>query len=284
MGLEASIHPTRAKAASPRARRVARELGIDWTQLHGSGRGGRIREQDIRTAAPQHPTRRNPDAVPVSARRQTIAARLQSGARSAVPVTLTTTADATNLVNLRRQFKATEGLLPTYTDFLAKLAAAAIHDHPLLNASWADDQIIVNKPIHIGIAVDVALGLLVPVLRDVPSLGLRALAAASRDLIERARQGKLKAEDMEGGTFTITNLGNYGIDAFTPIINPPQCAILGIGRIQRQPIVSGDAVVSREQVTLSLTFDHRIVDGAPAARFLQTLVRLIENPAPALVV
>jgi pyruvate dehydrogenase E2 component (dihydrolipoamide acetyltransferase) len=112
---------------------------------------------------------------------------------------------------------------------------------------------------------------------------MRQIGAVARDLVERARAGKLKASEMQGGTFTISNLGNYEIDAFTPIINPPQCAILGVGRIQRQPVVSGDAVVIRDMITLSLTFDHRIVDGAPAARFLQSLVRLVENPAPALV-
>jgi pyruvate dehydrogenase E2 component (dihydrolipoamide acetyltransferase) len=282
-GLEDSPHPAADKAASPRARRVARELGIDWTKISGSGKTGRIRERDIRAAAAQSSNNRNPNAVPLTARRQMIAARLQGVAHSTAAVTLTTTADASNLVNLRRQFKATEETAPTYTDFLAKLAAAALISHPHLNAGWADDQLVVNKDIHIGIAVDAEAGLLVPVLRNVPHTALRQLAADSRDLVARARAGKLKADEMQGGTFTITNLGNYGIDAFTPIINPPQCAILGVGRIQRQPVASGDAIIIRDVITLSLTFDHRIVDGAPAARFLQTLVQLIENPAPALV-
>jgi pyruvate dehydrogenase E2 component (dihydrolipoamide acetyltransferase) len=275
--------PTRA--ASPRARRAARELGLDWTKLVGGGRTGRIRERDVRAAAQgvSYSTLKASHAVPLTARRQAIAARLQGAARSVVPVTLTTTADVANLVNLRNQFKASGELAPTYTDFFAKLAAAALGAHPPLNASWADDQIVLNEEIHVGIAVDTEAGLLVPVVRDVPKLGLRQVSAIARVLTERARQGKLKAAEMEGGTFTVTNLGNYGIDAFTTIINPPQCAILGIGRIVRLPVVGGDAVVIREQVTLSLTFDHRIVDGAPAARFLQTLVRLVENPGPALV-
>jgi pyruvate dehydrogenase E2 component (dihydrolipoamide acetyltransferase) len=275
-GWQVATQPVIASAfASPRARRVAAELGIDWKKLRGSGRTGRIRERDVRAAAGTH-------LAPSSVRR-TIAERLQTAARSIVPVTLTTTADATNLVNLRSQYKSSGVLVPTYTDFFAKLAAAALRDHPLLNASWGDDKIIQNKEIHIGIAVDTDAGLLVPVVRDVPRLGMTQIAAVARDLFERARAGKLKAGEMQGGTFTITNLGNYGIDAFTPIINPPQCAILGVGRIQRQPVVSGDAVIIREILTLSLTFDHRIVDGAPAARFLQSLVRLVENPAPALV-
>jgi pyruvate dehydrogenase E2 component (dihydrolipoamide acetyltransferase) len=272
-------------SASPRARRAAVELAVDWTKLRGSGRTGRIRERDVRAAAGNAHSfvRSTQYSVPVTPIRQTIAARLLASTHSTAPLTITTTADAANLVNLRNQFKASGEIVPSFTDILAKLTAAALRGHPLLNATWADDQIIVNKDIHIGIAVDTDAGLLVPVLRDVPSFGLRQLATAARELIERARSGKLKAEEMQGGTFTITNLGNYGIDAFTPIINPPQCAILGMGRIQRQPVVSGNEIVIREQVTLSLTFDHRIVDGAPAARFLQTLVRLVENPGPALV-
>jgi pyruvate dehydrogenase E2 component (dihydrolipoamide acetyltransferase) len=277
--------PGRRPASSPRARRVAAELGIDWAQLRGSGRAGRIRERDVREAA----TSRTPAAMsgrelPVSAVRKTIAERMLASARSTAAVTLTTTVDATNLVNLRNQFKAASGEpVPSYTDFLVKLTAFALREHPLLNASWAGEHVVVPAELHIGLAVDTEAGLLVPVLRDVPGLGLRAVAARSRELIERARQGKLRAEEMHGGTFTVTSLGAFGVDAFTPIINYPQCAILGVGRIQRRPAAEGERVVVRDQLTLSLTFDHRVVDGAPAARFLQSLSRLVENPGPALV-
>ena len=128
--------------------------------------------------------------------------------------------------------------------------------------------------------MDTDAGLLVPVIRDVSNLGLRQIAAQSRELVDRARGGKLASRDMSDGCFTITNLGAFGIDAFTPIINYPECAILGIGRIERRPVMDGDRVVGREQVWLSLTFDHRIVDGAPAARFLQTLALMVGNPGP----
>jgi pyruvate dehydrogenase E2 component (dihydrolipoamide acetyltransferase) len=170
--------------------------------------------------------------------------------------------------------------VPSYTDFLVKLTAIALEKHSLLNASWVDDEIHLSDGIHIGIAVDTDAGLLVPVLRDVPALGLKQVAARARDLIERARARKLMLDELQGGTFTITNLGAFGIDAFTPLINVPQCAILGVGRIARRPVVFGEQIVARDQLTLSLTFDHRIVDGAPAARFLQTLCGLIENPGP----
>ena len=217
--------------------------------------------------------------------RRTIAERMTTSLRSTAPVTLTTTADATNLVNLRNQFKAVvpaDGAAPGYTDFLVKLAAAALQRHPALAARWTGEAIVPAASIDIGVAVDTDAGLFVPVVRDAPALSLRQTAARTRDLAERARRGTLKAAEMEGGAFTITNLGAFGVDAFTPIIHYPQCAILGVGRIQRRPAAQADRIVLRDQVTLSLTFDHRIVDGGPAARFLQTLSQYVENPGPIL--
>jgi pyruvate dehydrogenase E2 component (dihydrolipoamide acetyltransferase) len=272
-------------ASSPRARRVARELQVDWTTFSGSGRSGRIRERDVRAAAAKRQPPQGTE-IPLSPVRRTIAERMAASSRSTAAVTLTTTAEASNLVNLRNQFKAVAGPsgepVPSYTDFLVKLTALALQGHPLLNASWVDDRIITSTGIHIGIAVDTEAGLLVPVVRDVPALPLKQLAARTRELFERGRQRKLSAEEMQGGTFTVTNLGAFGIDAFTPIINVLQCAILGIGRIQRRPAVRDEEIVIRDEMTLSLTFDHRVVDGAPAARFLQTLSGLVENPGPGL--
>lgn len=265
---------------SPRARRLAERHGLDFAHLRGSGRTGRIRERDVLAAVTHEPA--DPSAIPLTATRKAIAARMVESRQTTAPVTLTAVVDATNLVNLRNQFKAVggENPVPSYTDFLLKLTAAALQQHPLLASSWTDSGIRPASSIDIGVAVDADAGLFVPVMRDVPSLGLREVANRSRELIDRARTGKLTTRDMDGGCFTITNLGAYGIDAFTPIINPPQCAILGVGRIERRPVMDGDRVVGRDRVTLSLTFDHRIVDGAPAARFLQTLARMIENPAP----
>jgi len=265
--------------SSPRARRVARELGIDWTTIAGSGRNGRVRERDVRTAGGSQP---GIGVVPLSPIRRTIATRMLESLRTTAPVTLTTTADATNLVNLREQFRAAADgpAAPSFTDFVVKLAAVALAKHPHLGGQWTDQGIRLLSGIHIGIAVDTEAGLLVPVVRDVPSLGLRQLAARTRELIGRARTGRVAAADMQGSCFTVSNLGAYGIDAFTPIINPPECAVLGVGRIAKRPAVVGDGVVPRDQVTLSLTFDHRIVDGGPAARFLQTLAQAVENPAP----
>jgi pyruvate dehydrogenase E2 component (dihydrolipoamide acetyltransferase) len=218
------------------------------------------------------------ESIPVGPIRRTIAARMVAAIQASAPVLLTTTADATELVNLRRRFLSNDEIVPSYTDLIIKLASEALKNHRLLNARWAGERIFVSKLIHIGIAVDTEAGLLVPVIRDVPSLPLKQLARTARDLIERARAGKLNADEMRGGTFTVTNLGSFGIDAFTPILNDGQSGILGIGRIKREPAVVGDQVVPRDRITLSLTFDHRVVDGAPAARFLQALCALIEKP------
>jgi pyruvate dehydrogenase E2 component (dihydrolipoamide acetyltransferase) len=268
--------------STPLARRLARELGVDWTGLRGSGLGGRVRKVDVLEAARIEPRQ----SVPVSPARRTIAARMVHSRQTTAPVTLTTTVDVTNLVSLRRQFNdggPPNRVVPGYTDFVVKLTALALHAHPLLNARWAEDRIELSEETNIGFAVDTDAGLFVPVIRDASALSLAQIAERARDLIRRARENRLLPGEMQGGTFTITNLGAFGVEAFTPIINPPECAILGMGRIVRQPVMDGDRVIGRDRMTLSLTFDHRIVDGAPAARFLQLLTQKIENPAPWLI-
>jgi pyruvate dehydrogenase E2 component (dihydrolipoamide acetyltransferase) len=283
--------------SSPRARRKARKLGVDWTVLAGSGKSGRVRERDVLAAAersasvlgrPRDPaTDEAGHFFPIDATRRTIAQRMMQAAQGTAPVTLLTSLDASNLVNLRQQFKSVGGASGNpsagqigYTAIVAKLTALALQQHPLLNARWDDDRIELHRGVHVGIAVDTEAGLIVPVIRDVSSLSLREVAARADDLIARARRRALKLEEIQGGTFTITNLGPFGIEAFTPLINVPECAVLGMGRITKQPAAIASQIVARDRLTLSLTFDHRIVDGAPAARFLQTLCGLIENPSP----
>jgi len=288
---------------SPRARRVAAELGVDWMRVPGTGRDGRIREVDIRTAA----ATQQPKGL--SSMRRTIAERTLASQQKTVAVTLHTTADATSLVQLRRQLKSGEFLtprsgaafdecnrppldkgglqgglhvVPTYNDILVKLVAAALQKHPVLNSRWEGDTLRACSSIHIGIAVDTEAGLLVPVIRDVTTLTLKEVALRSQNLIQRAHSKGLKADELQGGTFTITSLGAFEIDAFTPVINYPECAILGVGRILRQPVAVKETIALRDIITLSLTFDHRALDGAPAARFLQTLTKLVESPSGAL--
>jgi len=312
-------------AISPRAKRVALELGVDWSRLTGSGSSGRIVERDIRAAATdpsinispvarrvaqeagialaelasrfpgvritradveKMAAERESDAVserqPLSRIRQLTRDRMVESMRETAPVTLTTEADATELHQMRRNLRADGGdIVPSYTDLLAKLVAAALTEHPALNASIEGDELLLHSAINICLAVDSERGLLAPVIRDADRLSPLELAAVSADLIERAREGKIAAEELQGGTFTITNLGMYDIDAFTPIINLPQCAILGVGRlVPRQVVVDAEAqrLAIRQMMTLSLSFDHRAVDGAPAARFLQRVKQYIESP------
>lgn len=272
--------------ASPRAKRVAKELGIDWRLLKGTGRVGRVRESDVRSAAVSMTSSPNV-VVPVSSRRRTIANRMIASRQQTASVTLTTRIDATNLVSLRQQFKqlAMSSVIPSYSDFIMKLVSIALQHHPLLAArSEGESWITPASPedLHIGLAVDTDDGLVVPVVKDVGSIGLSDLAKQTQMLIEKSRSGTLSISEMQGGVFTITNLGAFGIDAFTPIINVPETAVLGLGRIRREPVViddKKDKIVIRDQMTLSLTFDHRIVDGAPAARFLQSVSQAIENPS-----
>ena len=270
---ERPVH-VESQAITPRARKAARERAVDLEGVIGTGRHGRIRERDI--PLPEQPQRSSP-------LRKTIAERMLHSQRTTAAVTLTAILDATNLVNLRDQFKATGAAVPSFTDLFVKLTALALERHPEMNARWQDDGIVAIPDIHIGIAVDTPAGLLVPVIRDVPSMTLRQLAARTKSLVEKAQARTLAPDEMRGGTFTITNLGACGIDAVTPIINWPEGAILGIGEIRKQPMVVDDRIVARHAVTLSLTFDHRLVDGAPAARFLKTLRIAAENPSAWLV-
>jgi pyruvate dehydrogenase E2 component (dihydrolipoyllysine-residue acetyltransferase) len=252
-------------SASPRARRLAAELRVDWRALKGTGRTGRIVERDVRAAGADRP----------SAVRRLIGERMSASARTTAPVTLTTDADATALVRLRAALVAEAGaagvMPPSYTDCFVKLAAVALGEHPALNASLDGERIVQHAAIHVAC-----------VLRDVAGKSLRALATESAALFAQARAGTVSPDALRGGTFTVSNLGAFEIDAFTPIINLPECAILGVGRIVARAVVVDETaglIAARKMVALSLTFDHRVVDGAPAARFLQRIKRLLEQPA-----
>ncbi len=278
----------KATVASPRARRVARELGVDWTRVTGTGANGRVRERDVRAAVTDGTGSAAPPQVtgwqsmPISSRRKTIAQRMSASSQQTAPVTLHTKVDATALVAVRTRYKS-EGakVVPAYTDLIAKCVAQGLCEHPLLAGRWADNRI--EYPgvdnIHIGIAVDTEEGLIVPILRDVARRPLLELSAEFRSLIERGRRGQLKANDMQGAVFTITSLGSFGIDAFTPIINLPETAILGVGAIRKELVVlDNGSFAARDMLTLSLTFDHRVIDGAPAARFLQVVTEAMQAP------
>jgi len=280
-----------APAITPVAQRMAEQAGLDWRQLQGSGAGGRITREDIERALATPRSEAQPTVSPVTVEvantplevislqsvRATIAERMVRSHITTAPVTLTAHADATALVALRQQLQQ-DDIDISYNDLFIYIVARALREHRRLNASLDGDTIKVWQRIHIGLAVDTDRGLLVPVVYDADTKGLAQLAQETRTLIARAQAGQSTPTELSGGTFTITNLGMLGIDSFTPIINLPECAILGVGRINRQAAVIGENIVARQMVWLSLSFDHRLVDGAPAARFLRRVVQLVEGP------
>lgn len=297
---------------SPRARRLAEERGIDLASVSASSPSGRVVEADVikflekqvtisppaltPSKIPSTPPRLTPTPravsdsqsseiiIPITGMRKIIAERMATSSREVARVTLTTEADATRLVELRAELNANADETKfTFTDLFVLLLSRALQKYPYMNATLQEDGIHQHGSVHIGIAVDTERGLLVPVIREVQSKGLGAISKRLKDLGELTRTGKVAAEDLSGSTFTITNLGQYEIDAFTPIINRPESAILGIGRISQKAAAFQGQLALRHMVMLSLAFDHRVVDGAPAARFLQEIKRLVESPALLLV-
>jgi pyruvate dehydrogenase E2 component (dihydrolipoamide acetyltransferase) len=295
--LEARQSRTRV---TPLARRVAEDLGVDLAALAGSQPGQVITRADVEALdgaeaaarpAPepgaesevQTPDQALPTGRPLvlSNLRRTIARRMLESHQTTAPVTLTRDVNATRLRALREQLLGELGPgaeRPSYTDFLAFIVTRCLLRHPALNGVAAGDGWQLADEVHLSVAVDTERGLVVPVIRSAQRKGLLELAAGRRDLAERARRGSVKPEDLAGGTFTITNLGPLGVDAFTPIINPPQIAILGVGRMRTVPSYANGQVVPADMLYLSLTFDHRAVDGAPAARLLADIAGWIEQP------
>ncbi len=264
----------RAVAASPKARRLAQELGVDLTAVAGSGPGGEITAADVTQAKESAPARAD-QAEAVGSTWRVMADRLTRSWSSAPHFYLTREAPARRLVERRRQLQPRIPSI-TVTDLVIALVAKALRQHPRLNAHWEDGRIVSAGQVGIGVAVATDAGLIVPVLARADELPLEEIARLRFDLVTRALAGRLRPEDVAGGTFTISNLGMYGVDAFYPILNPPQAAILGVGRIADRVVADGGAPVVRPMLTLTLSCDHRVVDGARAAQFLQTLVRSME--------
>jgi pyruvate dehydrogenase E2 component (dihydrolipoamide acetyltransferase) len=270
--------------ALPMDRKLAAELGIDLAAVRGSGPGGRVTEADIRAAgAPAEEAPTPAERIPLKGVRKVMARTMAASARSAVHVTVMERADALALRELRQRERTLaegKGVRLTYLSFIVKALTLVLERFPLLNSSLDEEkeEIVLHRGQHIGFAVDTPEGLLVPVVRDARRKSILELAAALQELSERARQRKITPAELKGGTFSISNYGAIGGLWGTPIINPPQSAILGVGRIEEAAVVRGGEVVARPVVPLSLTFDHRIIDGATAQRFLNALVEHIENP------
>jgi pyruvate dehydrogenase E2 component (dihydrolipoamide acetyltransferase) len=295
---------TEPAAVSPLVRRLAETRGVNLGAVAGTGPGGRITRADIEAAGaaadvgraatgvqvavagpPSGPTER-PEAVgsvPLTGMRRLIARRMHASLQEMAQLTLTMDVDMDAAValrdDLRDQWADTDLVVPGYTDLVVKAVGLALAEHPRMNAEVRDDHIALLEEVNVGVAVALDDGLVVPVIRDAACLPLAELAAESSRLAEAARSRSLELVELEGGTFSVTALGMFGVDAFTPVINPPNVGILGVGRIRDEVRLTrkGRAKPTR-RMTLSLTFDHRAVDGAPAAQFLQSVKALLESP------
>ena len=283
--------------ATPLAARVAAVEGVDLAAVPGSGPGGKVTKSDVvqtieaSRAAPVAapilapaplPAAEVVERIPLKGVRAIIAERMGTSVHTTAHVTMFMDVDATEFVAARERIKARVseawGFSPGYNDLLAKIVAQMLRQFPYMNARLAPDAIELLGHVNIGLAVDTERGLLVLVMRDADRKTLREFGAEFREKLDRARKGRSLPDDLSGGSFTITNLGMYEIEGFTPVINLPEAAILGVGKIIPKPVARGSTVEIRQMMTLSLVFDHRVVDGAPAARFMQAIKAMVEEP------
>ena len=283
---------------SPLARKTAKEIGIDYKseRIAGSGPGGRIVKEDIIAYSKKKGKALGEEAAPVTTKgitvksssplegiRKVIAERM-SYSKSNIPhIVLNAKADATQLIDLREKFKEKilekYGIEITYTDFILKSTAVALRENLEVNSTFSDGNYIIYDDVNIGVAVSLEGGLIVPIIFDCDKLGILNIAKKRIELVGKARDGRLNLDEISNGTFTVTNLGMYGIRSFSPIINPPQAAILAVGEIYTEPAVVNGKIKPESFIDLSVSCDHRIIDGMIGAKFLRRIVELIENPA-----
>lgn len=273
---------------TPAARRLAEEHKIDYNKVKGTGPEGTIVREDIfRTVEEvkvelQAKGPRVSGVVPLVGIKKTIAERMAYSSRTTARVTMNMDVDLTELTRLRERllqdFEKRIGTRLSYTDILVKATAQALKEHPLLNSTLQEDKIVLFEDINVGVAVAVNEDLIVPVVRNADRRSLEEISLAIKDLAEKARANKLSIEDVTDGTFTVSNLGMFGVDTFTPVITPPESALLGVGRIVKKAVVVEDQIVAKPVLSLCLSFDHRIINGAQAAQFLQRLREILESP------
>ena len=284
----AGARPKRAGgriAASPVARKLAAELGLDLANVDGTGPRGRITKEDVQAAADAAAAAPGKaqagSSTPLTGMRRTIGERMHGSLRDSAQLTMDMEVAMDDAVKLRHDLVAeweSEGIRVTYTDLVLAAATKALVKHPAMNSALQDDALVHFGAVHLGVAVALDEGLIVPVIKDAQSKSLKEIATVSAELAGRARDAKLTLDEVEGGTFTVTSLGMFGVDTFTPILNPPQAGILGVGRIYDGLRWEGDTPVKAKMMRLSLTWDHRVLDGAPAAEFLATVRDFLESP------
>ena len=263
-------------AASPKVKQYAKKEGLDLSSVKGSGPGGAILMEDV--LAIQSTAEKEDNDFQTGKGWLLMADRLTESWTSAPHFSIVRNLDATNLAAHKKETKANSSANITFTDLLVKYAASSLKEHPRVNASLIDGKLIKNLAINIGIAVATEDGLIVPVIHNADELSLEEITERRKELVARTQEGKLRSGDLDAGTFTISNLGMFDVDSFNAIINPPQSAILAVGRIIDQVVPMDGKPVIRPMLTINLSFDHRVIDGARGAHFLQTLSNLIENP------
>lgn len=288
---------------SPVARKIAEEKGLDLTTIVGTGPQGRITKEDVEKALAADKedaavegtsvmtgvvgtadglSTETTERIPVSGMRKVIATRMLASLQQSAQLTMTMKVDLTDLMMLRKELAADVqnrfGLKLTVTDFIARAVVISLLQHQRINSAYINETIETYGHVHLGIAVALEKGLVVPVIRHAEKCSLVELSQQIKSLSQRAIDNQLSSDEMKGSTFSISNLGNYGVEFFTPVLNPPETGILGVGALENTPVYRGEELERRSMLPLSFTFDHRVVDGAPAAQFLQTVKRYLEEP------
>ncbi|MBR0607877.1 dihydrolipoamide acetyltransferase family protein [Bacillus sp. FSL M8-0256] len=273
------------KKISPVARKIAQSANLDIHTLVGTGPDGRITKADVLRALPDEKEKQQNEPTkpqPVSMMRKTIASRMMESLQTSAQLTITMKADVTKLTALQSELNETAAgrhdIKLTMTDFVAKAVVLSLLEHPAMNSQYQNDRVETFEHVHLGIAAALDHGLAVPVIRHAEKLSLIELAKSIKSYGKKAREGRLLHDEIEGSTFTITNLGAYGVEHFTPILNPPEAGILGVGKADHMPVYHGNELCKGTILPLSLTFDHRVLDGAPASQFLSTVKAYLENP------
>jgi len=298
-----AISAKRDVKISPIARKMAEAAGLNIETIEGTGPQGRITKEDVEKAiaanssapaaskaeatAPVNNNVEQVERVPVTGMRKVIASRMHESLQNSAQLTLTMKADVTELLALQKQLSEVSqkrfDTKLTVTDFVARAVVLSLQQHKLMNSAYIDDQIHIFDAVHLGMAVALEKGLVVPVIRNAERCSLVDLSKNIKSLATRARQGQVTGDELKGSTFTITNLGAYGVEHFTPVLNTPEAGILGVGATQDTAVFVGEEVQKRSLLPLSLTFDHRVLDGAPAAEFLRTVKQYLEEPATMLI-
>lgn len=265
---------------TPVAEKMVKENGIDISAIKGTGSYGRIMKEDVEkllASKSANITSRHGKVVPCKGMRKVISDRMMESIHTMAQANHRMKVDMTEAIRLREQLKQS-GIKVSFNDILTKVVSKALLEFPYMNSSMVEEGILLKDFVNMGLAVSVSNGLIVPNIKDADLMSLQEIALASSDLIQKALDGKLSAEEYAGGTFTITNLGMFDIDEFTAIVNPPESAILAVGKIEKMPVVEGEVITIKPIMTLSLSYDHRIIDGALAARFLQRVKQLFNSP------